>query len=363
MMEQRLAVLGMPARKDAARWRAVLARDARRDGSFVFAVLSTGVYCRPSCPARRPRPDRVLFFALPEAAEHAGFRSCRRCRPRAAAFDPRVAWVRRICRTIEDRPEATLADLGAAAGVSPHHLQRTFKLLMGITPHQYKDARRLGSLKAQLKGGRAVAEATYEAGYGSSSRVYERARSQLGMTPATYGRGGRGMKIEYTIVDSPLGRVLVAATGRGVSAVYLGDDDRTLEAALHEEYKAAEIRRDDGSLRQWVQAIVGHLEGRAPHPDLPMDVTATAFQWRVWQELRKIPLGQTRSYGEVARAIGRPTATRAVARACAQNRLSVVVPCHRVVGADGQLTGYRWGIERKEKLLARERSSARAEGR
>lgn len=349
---------GTPAREDAERWQAVLARDARRDGAFVFAVLSTGIYCRPSCPSRRPRADRVVFFPRPETAELAGFRSCRRCRPGAAGGDPRSPWMRRICRYIDDHPGARLSELGAVAGVSPHHLQRTFKRLMGITPRQYADARRLGSLKAHLKGGRPVAEATYQAGYASSSRLYERAPGQLGMTPATYRRGGRGMRIEYTIADSPLGRLLVAATERGVSAVYLGDDDGRLEAALREEYRAAEIRRDERGLRLWVEEILRHLEGQPPHLDLPIDVTATAFQWRVWQELRRIPLGQTRSYSEIARAIGRPAATRAVARACAQNRVSVVIPCHRVVGADGGLTGYRWGIERKAKLLARERGAA-----
>jgi len=347
---------GTPAAHDPDRWGAVLARDSRRDGIFVFAVRSTGIYCRPSCPSRRPRPERVVFFPLPEAAERAGFRACRRCRPGLAGQgDPRGAWLRRICRFIEAHPDARLAELSAVAGVSPHHFQRTFKRLLGITPRQFADARRLSALKAHLKGGRDVAEATYEAGYGSSSRLYERADGQLGMTPATYRRGGRGMKIGYTITDSPLGRLLVAATERGVSAVSLGDDDVHLEAALRDEYPAAEIRRDERVLRPWVEAIVRHLDGRLPHLELPIDVTATAFQWRVWQELRKIPLGRTRSYLDVARAIGAPRATRAVAQACARNRVSILIPCHRVVGADGRIGGYRWGVERKEKLLARER--------
>lgn len=347
------------------RWQAVLARDARCDGRFVFGVRSTGVYCRPSCPARRPRRENVVFFPLPEAAEHAGFRSCRRCRPRDAALDPRVGWVRRLCRHIEASPEGplTLRALAGEAGMSPHHLQRTFKRVMGITPRQYADACRLATLKARLKKGKAVTEAIYEAGYGSSSRLYERAPAQLGMTPATYRRGGRGMRIAYATVDSPLGRLLVAATERGISAVCLGDSDATLEAALRQEYPAAEVSRDESRLGQWVEAILRYLEGREPHLDLPVDVQATAFQWRVWQELRAIPPGRTRSYGEIARRLGQPTAARAVARACATNPVALVIPCHRVVGESGALTGYRWGVERKRKLLEAEGREAQGAGR
>jgi AraC family transcriptional regulator of adaptative response/methylated-DNA-[protein]-cysteine methyltransferase len=264
--------------------------------------------------------------------------------------------VRRICRHIDGRLDEplTLAGLSGAAGVGPHHLQRVFKRLMGITPRQYAEARRLAALKAHLKGGRAVTEATYEAGYGSSSRVYERASQTLGMTPATYGRGGQGMRLRYTIADSPLGRLLVAATPRGLSAISLADDDAGLEKALKEEYPAAEIRRDDSALLPSLRALLRHLRGQEPHVDLPLDLKATAFQWRVWSELRKIPLGQTRSYGEIARALGEPGAARAVARACAQNPLSVLIPCHRVIAGDGRLGGYRWGVERKRALLARE---------
>lgn len=266
--------------------------------------------------------------------------------------------MRRVCRLLEERPGIRLEELSAAAGVSPHHLQKTFKRLMGVTPRQYADARRLGSLKAHLKGGFSVTEATYEAGYGSSSRLYERAASQLGMTPALYRRGGPGLQLRYATFDSPLGRLLVAATERGVCALYLGDSDGPLESALREEYKAAEIRRDEAGLRRLVEPVLSQLEGRAPLADFPLDVRATAFQRRVWEELRRIPLGETRTYGEMARAIGKPRAVRAVARACAQNRVSVVIPCHRVVAADGSLTGYRWGLERKAKLLAQEREVA-----
>jgi len=345
------------ARDTDGLWQAVAARDRSQDGRFVFAVRSTGIYCRPSCPARRPRPDRVVFFPLPEAAERAGFRSCRRCRPREARLlDAGAVLAHRVCQAIEAAPEQrwTLPALARAVGSTPHHLQRTFTRVMGISPRGFADARRMALLKGRLKGGRPVTDATFEAGYGSSSRLYERSDAQLGMTPAVYRRGGRGMHISYTLADSPLGRLLVAATERGVSAVCLGDDDRILEQALHKEYPAAEIERDDASLGPWLRPVLAHLRGREPHLDLPLDVRATAFEQRVWQELRRIPLGQTRSYGDVARRIGRPTAARAVARACASNPAALVIPCHRVVGSDGEPVGYRWGVERKIALLARE---------
>jgi AraC family transcriptional regulator of adaptative response/methylated-DNA-[protein]-cysteine methyltransferase len=338
-----------------SRWPAVLRRDASRDGSFVFAVTTTGIYCRPSCPARRPRPENVRFFGLPGEAEAAGFRACRRCRPRATQ-DPKSAWIARVCRLIEARAgeRIRLADLGAAAGVSAFHLQRTFKRATGVSPRQYAESLKAKALKAHLKGGRPVAEATYEAGYGSSSRVYEKADRQLGMTPGTYGRGGKGMRLVYGLAQSSLGRVLVAATERGISAVYLGDDDRALEKALHEEYPAAAMRRRETALGPWLASALKIVEGKKTSADLPLDILATAFQWRVWQALREIPSGETRSYREVAAAIGEPTAARAVARACSTNRVSVLIPCHRVVASDGSTSGYRWGVERKRALLARE---------
>jgi len=348
----------LPAPADDERWQAVLGRDPRGDGAFVFAVRSTGIYCRPSCPARRPRRAQVRFFGGPAEAEVAGFRACRRCHPRFPANDPRPAWVGRICRLIEqhldDAEPPTLQRLSAAAGVGPHHLQRTFKRLVGLSPREWAEARRLQRLKTQLKDGRAVTEAGFEAGYGSMGRLYERASGPLGMAPGAYRRGAEGVSLRYTVTDSPLGRLLVAATARGVSAVYLGDADGPLEKALDEEYPAAERRRDDAALAPTVQAILSHLEGRLPRLDLPVDVRATAFQWRVWQALRAIPLGETRSYGEVAKGLGQPNGARAVARACATNPVSIVIPCHRVVARDGRLTGYRWGVERKRTLLARE---------
>jgi AraC family transcriptional regulator, regulatory protein of adaptative response / methylated-DNA-[protein]-cysteine methyltransferase len=268
-----------------------------------------------------------------------------------------VDCIRRLCRHIEKNLEEplTLSALGAAAGLSPAHVQRVFKKVTGITPRQYADACRLGRLKARLRKQGTVTMAMYEAGYGSSSRLYERADLHLGMTPATYQRGGDRMLLRYTIVDSPLGRLLMAGTDRGIAAVSLGDKDAPLETFLRGEYPAAKLVRDETALAEWVTAVVGHLEGKAPHVELPLDVQATAFQWRVWQELCKIPYGTTRTYRAIAESIGRPSAVRAVARACATNPVSIVVPCHRVVREDGELAGYRWGIERKRKLLTKER--------
>jgi AraC family transcriptional regulator, regulatory protein of adaptative response / methylated-DNA-[protein]-cysteine methyltransferase len=350
-------------------WNAVRDRDRGADGKFVYAVRSTGIYCRPSCPSKKPRRQQVEFYSLPEAAEQKGFRACRRCKPREVRLrDPRTAAVARVCRAIEARIESdgggttesenearlTLNALGSSVRMSPHQLERAFRSVMGISPRQYADAQRMRRLKAKLKKGDDVTTALYDAGFGSSSRLYERAPSQLGMTPATYRQGGAGMQIHYTIVGSPLGRLLVGATHRGISALYLGKDDVALQSALRKEYPRAEINRDRNGLEGWVEKILEHLRGREPNLDLPTDVQATAFQRRVWEELRKIPYGTTRTYSQVARAIGRPKAIRAVARACATNPVSVVVPCHRVVRQDGDLAGYRWGVELKQSLLKQE---------
>ena len=369
------SALALPDRRPPdARWSAVQTRDKRADGNFVYAVRSTGIYCKPSCPSRRPRREHVAYFPLPAAAEQKGFRACKRCKPQLARVqDPRTDAVARVCREIDRQVQnagglasesarsdflLTLPTLGKVAGLGSHQLERAFRSVMGISPRQYADARRMQWLKSKLKKGNDVTTALYDAGFGSSSRLYERAPGHLGMTPATYRKGGAGMEIRYTIANSPLGRLLVGATERGISAIYLGKDDAPLEAELRQEYPRAEIHRDRNGMQDWVGQILEHLRGHQPNLDLPTDVQATAFQRRVWQELRKIPFGTTRTYSQVARAIGQPTAVRAVARACATNPVSVVVPCHRVVREDGNLAGYRWGVERKRELLEHEAGPA-----
>ncbi len=341
-------------------WRAVLARDTRRDADFVFAVRSTGIYCRPSCPSRRPLRKHVLFFAQPDAAEQNGFRPCRRCRPREAVRQSRAALVARVTRYMAEHAgePLRLSLLARFMGLSLHHAQRVFRRVVGVTPRQFADAMRVHRLKSRLRKGDDVTTSMYEAGYGSSSRLYERSDSQLGMTPATYRKGGRGMRIGYTVVPCPLGRLLVGATERGISAVYLGDSCEKLEVALRAEYPQAEIHRDTNGLNRWVTAVLRQLRGKPRGTDLPLDVQATAFQQRVWEALRRIRRGTTRTYSQIAKSLGKPKATRAVARACATNRVAVVIPCHRVVREDGNLAGYRWGLERKRALLENERSAA-----
>ncbi|MBA2524594.1 MAG: bifunctional DNA-binding transcriptional regulator/O6-methylguanine-DNA methyltransferase Ada [Pyrinomonadaceae bacterium] len=339
-------------------WQAVMAKDSTFDGTFVFAVSSTKIYCRPSCPARRPRRERVSYFRLPEAAEQAGFRACRRCHPKqTTSTDPQIEMVQRACRYIEtqDETSATLADLGEHIGISAFHLQRVFKKVMGITPRQYADACRIGKFKTRVRESGSVAGAMYDAGFSSSSRLYEHAPSELGMTPATYGRGGRGATINYTITRSPLGQLLVAATERGVCAVKLGDLDEALLSDLIKEYPAAEIERMDPALQGSVELLLDYLAGKQPDLGLPLDIRATAFQWQVWEKLRAIPYGKTRSYAAVARTMGQPKAARAVARACASNPVALLIPCHRVIREDQSLGGYRWGLERKKKLLENEK--------
>jgi AraC family transcriptional regulator, regulatory protein of adaptative response / methylated-DNA-[protein]-cysteine methyltransferase len=334
-------------------WTAVETRDSRLDGRFVYAVSSTGIYCRPSCPSRRPRRQGVSFFSGADEAEQAGYRACRRCRPRAAGPTDPERSVERARAWLEahlDEP-VTLAELGEAVGLSPWYLQRTFKRLTGLTPKEYASARRLERLKTQLKKGDDVTTATYEAGYGSGSRVYEQSDARLGMTPATYRRGGEGATIRYRIADSPLGRMLVGATDRGVCSVTFGASDAELEAGLRKEYPNANLERgDDQQLEGWTSAIIHHLAGD-PRLVLPLDVRATAFQWRVWKALQEIPRGETRSYGDIAASLGKPSAARAVARACASNRVALAIPCHRVIRGDGDSGGYRWGEERKRRIL------------
>lgn len=339
------------------RWTAVLARNPEADGAFVFAVRTTGVYCRPSCPARRPRPLNVLYFRTPADAEHEGYRACLRCRPSAIRPD---AGLLRACEALAAGGGAPAA--ARAAGRSPAALRRAFRRALGVTPAAY--ARRLRWERFRDRAPRdGVTRAMLDAGFGSSSRLYERARGQLGMTPAACGKGGEGMDVAFDVFRGPRGRVLIAATPSGLCAVALGDSARGLEIDLRRRFPRARIRRDARLLRFSRARLAKLLDGRARDAGLPLDVRATAFQVRVWAALRAIPAGKTRTYAEIARAVGRPRAVRAVARACASNPVAIVVPCHRVVGADGSLRGYRWGAERKAELLAREaRFSDRVSG-
>jgi len=351
-------------------WAATAARDRRADGTFVLGVRSTGIYCRPSCPARRPLRRNVEFFRTREEAEARGFRACLRCRPNELASA--VDLVQRASKILAvgvlgtggaktgdvakpDGEAVRLAEVARELGTSPATLRRAFAQVTGLTPRELAAALRIERFKAMLREGRSITDALYETGYGSSSRVYERSNAQLGMTPGAYQKGGMGMKIGYVIAKSELGKVLVGATDRGVSAVYLGDSEAKLLEELRQEYPRAELAPAAEAYGKWVGEIVGRIDGRAAGAEVPLDLQGTAFQRRVWQELQKIPRGATRTYSQVARAMGRPTAVRAVARACATNPVSIVVPCHRVIREDGNLAGYRWGLARKEQLLGRER--------
>lgn len=338
-------------------WNAVLSKDRRFDGQFVFAVSSTGIYCRPSCPSRRAKRENVSFFSLPAAAETAGFRACRRCHPADSRQTyPQTRMVQQVCRVIDesDGEPVTLETLSEKVGVSLFHLQRTFKSIMGMSPGEYAETRRVNSFKQSVQAGENITNALYDAGFGSSSRLYELASSQLGMTPATYGKGGRGAVIRYAIGDSPLGRLLVAATDKGICSVRLGDSDELLTSELRQEFSAAEILLDESHLRAALEAVVAHLNDKTPGIDLPLDIRATTFQRQVWEQLQKIPAGETHSYSRVAKSIGQEKAVRAVARACATNPVALVIPCHRVIREDKSLGGYRWGLDRKKKLLERE---------
>jgi AraC family transcriptional regulator of adaptative response/methylated-DNA-[protein]-cysteine methyltransferase len=335
-------------------WRAVSDRDSTADGLFVYAVRSTKIFCRPSCPSRKPRRDRVEFFPTPAMAESRGYRACRRCRPLdPVAAAPAADRVRRACEAVARRPEARWANgsLARVSGASVPQLQRAFRGLLGVSPRDYVAACRHRRFLDSLRNGHRVTDAVYEAGYGSPSRVYGAIRLP-GMTPATYGRGGAGARIEWTTTSSPVGRILVAATARGLSFVGVGRTDAALLDALGREFPHADIDvRSSGSLAPLARAARAVAEAKAVPETLPLDIRGTAFQWRVWRALTRIPRGETRSYAAVAAAIGRPNAVRAVARACATNPIALVVPCHRVVGTDGETGGYRWGAGKKRTLL------------
>jgi len=341
------------------KWRSVLARDRAADDAFVYAVSSTGIYCRPSCPSRRPARRLVQFFDRPAEAQKAGYRPCRRCKPEREGGGPDIEKIRKASAFIDayaDEP-LTLETVAREVGLSPFHLQRTFKRVMGISPRQYRDARRIKQFKDAMKGGRTVTDSIYEAGFGSSSRLYERASDELGMTPGSYRKNGTGSRIDFTIAKSGLGLMLLAATDRGICMVGFGSDAIQLEKELKDEFGSADLVRSDKALSRYVFAVRDHLDGRILKLDLPVDVKATAFQRQVWEQLRRIPYGDSITYSELADRIGSPKSFRAVARACATNPVAVVVPCHRVVGKDGKLTGYRWGVERKQQLLSKEKSA------
>ncbi|KQT49914.1 6-O-methylguanine DNA methyltransferase [Methylobacterium sp. Leaf456] len=339
-----------------ARWTALTARDARADGRFVYAVRTTGVYCRPSCSARTPNRANVSFHASCAEAEAAGFRPCLRCRPNAPSRAERQAdAVARACRLIEEAETAPSLDaLAGAVGLSPFHFHRVFRDIVGITPKAYAAARRAERVAAALREADSVTQAVYEAGYNAPSRFYAGATERLGMTPTAYRKGGLGTRIRFAVAPCALGTVLVAASERGVCAILLGDDPVVLTQELGQRFPGAELSPGDDAFAGWVAQVVGLIEAPGRGLDLPLDIGGTAFQQRVWTALRAIPLGTTATYADIARAIGAPTAMRAVALACGANRLAVAIPCHRVVRSDGALSGYRWGVARKRALLDRE---------
>lgn len=355
---------GSPGSLDpAAMWRAVERRDATFDGRFFLGVVTTGIYCRPSCPARRPLRRNARFFATAPAAELAGLRPCLRCRPTEAPEDARVEIVRRMCEHIrahcQEGTAMSLAALARRSGYGATHLARLFQAVLGLTPRQFAEACRFEALKGQLRGTSAITCAIYGAGFGSASRVYERVDARLGMTPGAYRAGGRGVVISHAELHTDFGPVLVGATDRGICFAQFGDSARERLEALRREYPQAHLEpMAAGSapqLGRWAEALSAHLRGARPHADLPLDLSTTAFRFRVYRYLATIPRGETRTYSEVATAIGRPRAVRAVAAACAANTVAVLIPCHRVIRAGGDLAGYRWGLERKRRLLAAER--------
>lgn len=341
---------------DNGLWSAVMTRDRRADGLFVYGVTSTGVYCRPSCSSRRPRRDRVEFFPTPKMAEAGGFRACRRCRPAESRPEPLMARVQRVCEAVARRPEAkwTTAMLARAGGASVVQMQRAFRRTLGLAPRDYVIACRRRRFLDRVRNGGRVTDAVYEAGFGSPSRVYEHMRLP-GMTPATYGRGGAGAAIDWATIDSNVGRIMVAATERGLCFVQIGTADSTMVEELRREFPQATIAsRSVAKLQPLAEAARAVAHAQPMPAELPLDIRGTAFQWRVWRALTRIPAGETRTYASLAASIGQPTAVRAVARACATNPLSLVIPCHRVIGTNGSLTGYRWGTHVKGALLKAE---------
>lgn len=342
------------------RWEAVTEKSRAFDGVFFFGVRTTGIFCRPSCGSRRPKRENVSFYLTSRDAENAGFRACLKCRPREAKLtEPSSELIAKACRLLLNKEVevATVEELSGRLNISTGHLQKTFKNTLGISPKEAMDMFRLENFKSEVRGSD-VTTSLYDSGFGSSRSLYEKAGERLGMTPSVYKKGGKGMTINYTIIDSPLGKLMVAATEKGICSVSFGDTAEALRDELEKEFFAAEIAPGDALLKKAVNAILRSLEGETTILTLPLDLRASAFQMRVWSELRKIPYGETRSYAKVADAIGNPKAVRAVARACATNPVALINPCHRVIASDGKLAGYRWGIERKTKLLKQEKKNS-----
>ncbi|HEX5319340.1 MAG TPA: bifunctional DNA-binding transcriptional regulator/O6-methylguanine-DNA methyltransferase Ada [Stellaceae bacterium] len=341
-------------------WAAICAHDASQNGEWFYSVRTTGVYCRPGCVSRQPLRKNVAFHETKEAAQAAGFRPCKRCRPNEGSIaDRHIAAVGRACALIRSRETLpTLEELAEAAHISRFHFHRVFKRVTGATPREWGQAHRLERFAERLDSGEGIAEAAYASGFGASSRVYEAAPTALGMTPAARQKGGRGETIRYTVVETALGHAIVAATRKGICMTALGDDRAALEVELRRRFPAALIWPADSQLADWAERIVRFVTRPDAQPDLPLDIRGTAFQARVWRALQRVPPGRTASYTEIAAALGQPRAVRAVAGACAANKLALLVPCHRIVREDGALAGYRWGIERKRALLAREREAA-----
>ncbi len=345
----------MMTRTESVYWNAVENRDSAYDGVFVYAVKTTGIYCRPTCASRRAHRENVEFFASAVEAEGAGYRACRRCQPDEEK-DAVRALIERVCRRLDDAGDhlPTLTELAAEFHVSPYHLQRTFKRIVGVSPRQYADSHRRERVKAELRADQTITQAVYEAGYGGSSAFYREAGAVLGMTPIRYREGGAAVNVRYTTALCSLGVLLVAAAERGVCAIRLGDSAGAVIDELRAEFPNAVLTTDDADLAEWVAAVIAYVEGERTRLDLPLDIRATAFQRRVWEALRTVPYGEQITYRGLAEKIGEPTASRAVAGACAANPVALAIPCHRVVREGGALSGYRWGVDRKKALLERE---------
>jgi AraC family transcriptional regulator of adaptative response/methylated-DNA-[protein]-cysteine methyltransferase len=345
------------------RWIILQSRDPAADGEFVYAVRSTGIYCRPTCPSRLAKPENIAFYANPASAEQAGFRPCLRCKPQQCSMaEEQAAMVTRLCRFIEAAATLpTLNELARHAGMSTYHLHRIFKAVTGLTPFSYARAHRAGRVRRELEDGGSVTQAIYDAGFNASGSFYEESAHLLGMTPSRYRAGGAGADIRFAVAECSLGCVLVAQSEKGICAILLGDDPEVLVNDLKQRFHAANLLGGDSDFEETVVRVISYVNAKNPLMDLPLDIRGTAFQRRVWEVLRTIPAGQTLSYSEVAGRIGAPQACRAVAQACAANALAVVIPCHRVVRSDGGLSGYRWGVERKRALLEREAGSGWSE--